>query len=68
MKSMQNSFNSGSIQHEILFENSVTFYEDTMFCFETIPSHEKKRGICYRLSIHFFDKNIKNCMKKAKYV
>lgn len=42
MKSMQNSFNSGSIQHEILFENSVTFYDDTMFCFETIPSHEKK--------------------------
>lgn len=41
MKSMQNSFNSGSIQHEILFENSVTFYDDTMFCFETIPSHEK---------------------------
>lgn len=39
---MQNSFNSGSIQHEILFENSVTFYDDTMFCFETIPSHEKK--------------------------
>lgn len=38
---MQNSFNSGSIQHEILFENSVTFYDDTMFCFETIPSHEK---------------------------
>lgn len=58
IKIMQNSFNWGQSNMKSFFKsvNSVKFYDDSMFNFETIPSHENEEHV------------IKNCMKKAAYV